>query len=82
MSTIKTATGREFEGDYYSVIPHPKMAFIRICNARITDLAQVFSDPLELAELWLDDNRLVGYTRLVALAPEDGAIKIALECAI
>ena len=47
MDKIRTATGKEFDTDYIATIPNPAMAFIRICNAAISDIAAVFSDPRE-----------------------------------
>lgn len=47
MDKIRTATGKEFDTDYIATIPNPPMAFIRICNAAISDIAAVFSDPRE-----------------------------------
>lgn len=78
MDKIRTATGKEFDTDYIATIPNPAMAFIRICNAAISDIAAVFSDPRETTQLYSGDVYLAQYTRLVALQPEATAIKVAL----
>lgn len=78
MDKIRTATGKEFDTDYIATIPNPAMAYIRICNAAISDIAAVFSNPKETIQLYSGNIYLAQYTRLVALQPEATAIKVAL----
>jgi len=77
MEKLKTKTGKEFASDYIAVIPYPAQAYIRI-DAPIANVAEVFSDPEETAEMWYEDLHLVGFTRLVAIIPEPGMVKICL----
>jgi len=51
MEKLKTKTGKEFASDYIAVIPYPAQAYIRI-DAPIANVAEVFSDPEETAEMW------------------------------
>lgn len=78
MEKLKTATGKVFESDYIATIPHPAHAYMRV-NAPIATVAEVFSNPEETAEMWYENIHLVGYTKLVAIVPEPGMVKICLE---
>ena len=77
MEKLKTSSGKEFLSDYIAVIPYPAQAYIRI-DAPIATVANVFSNPEETAEMWYENIHLVGYTKLIAIVPEPGQIKICL----
>lgn len=79
MEEIKTATGKVMQSDYIAVIPSPKQAYIRIVGASLAQVAEVFSNPAETVQLRHGETYLSGYTHLVAIIPEAGAIKVALE---
>lgn len=78
MDKIRTAKNKEFDSDYLAVIPYPAQAYIRICGKTMAEVAAVFSDSAETAQLWCGKDYLAQYTRLVALVQEDGAIKVCL----
>lgn len=78
MDILKTATGKEFDSDYLSTIPYPAQMFVRVLNTSLVEVAKVFGDPAETMQLWHGDNYLTGYTHLVAIVPEDNAIKVCL----
>lgn len=78
MDKISTATGKEFDSDYLSTIPMPDQAFFRICNKSLAEVAAVFGDKNETIQLWYGDIYLAMYTKLVALVPENGAVKVIL----
>lgn len=78
MDTLRTASGKKFDCDYLSVIPFPPRAYIRVCNTAITDVAANFSDPAETAVLQYGQSELAGYTRLIGINMEAGAIKVTL----
>lgn len=77
MEKVKTKTGKEFASDYIAVIPYPAQAYMRV-DAPITTVAEVFSNPEETADMWYEDIHLVGYTKLVAIVPEPGMVKVCL----
>ena len=79
MDKIRTATGKEFDSDYLSTIPMPEQAYIRICNKSLAEVAAVFGDRNETIQMWYNDVYLAMYTKLVALVPETGAIKVILS---
>lgn len=78
MDTVKTASGRVLSSDYFATIPVPAQAYIRIVDLPLAEVAAVFSDANETVQLWLGDHYLAHYTKLVALVPEPGAIKVVL----
>lgn len=79
MDQIKTATGKLFDSDYLSVIHTPSRAYIRILNVSLAEVATVFSNPTETIQLWHGNYYLAGYTHLVAIVPEPGAVKVVLS---
>lgn len=78
MEVVKTATGKEYSSDYLAVIPLPNQAYIRILDTSLVEVATVFGDPAETAKLWHGIYYLEGFTHLVAIVPEPGAIKVVL----
>ena len=78
MEILKTASGKTFKSDYLATIPFPKQAYIRLLNVDISIIASIFSNPNETIQLWHGKDYLAGYTHLVAIIPEPGAIKIVL----
>lgn len=78
MEKVKTATGKEFDTDYYATIPAPAQAFIRLLNTSLVMVASVFGDPRETVQLWCGEHYLAHYNTLVAIVPEGDAIKVCL----
>lgn len=79
METVKTATGKEFSCEYISTIPYPARAYIRIPNTPLSEIAAVFSDPAETAQLFYCEHCIEGYTRLMSLVNEDNAVRVVLS---
>ncbi len=79
MDKVKTATGKEFDSDYIATIPNPPQAYIRVLNVPLGTVAGVFSNKSETIQLWHGEYYLAGYTNLVAIVPEPGAIKVVLS---
>jgi len=78
MDKIKTATGKEYNCDFFSVIPVPEQAYIRVLNASLTTVATVFGDPRETVQLWYGEHYIANYTKLVAIVPEMDAVRVVL----
>ena len=78
MEKLKTATGKIYNSDYLATIPSPPQAYMTVIGTSIAEVATVFSDPAETVQLWHGENYLAQYTHLVALVPENGAIKVVL----
>lgn len=79
MDKLKTATGKTFDCDFVSVLPEMGIAYFRIRNAPLTEIASVFSRPEETIQLWYNDMYIAQYTVLDALIPESGAIRVNLR---
>lgn len=78
MDTIKTATGKTFETDYFNPCPPVGQVNLRVLGASVAQVATVFSNPSETAQLWCGSQYAANYTRLVAIVPESGAIRVVL----
>ncbi len=78
MEKIKTATGKEFDCDYFNPAPGFGQTNLRVLNTSISDVAKVFSDPNETVQLWCEGMYAAQYTKLVAIVPEGNAIRVVL----
>lgn len=78
MNKVITATGKEYDSDYFVTLSHPQQAYFRILNTPIDVVAKVFSDPSETTELYCGDYYIKGYTKLVVIIPENTGIRVAV----
>lgn len=78
MEKVKTATGKTFDCDYFNPSNQTKQCNIRIIGQPLPTLATVFGDPEETAKMTCADAAASGFTRLIAIVPEDGATRIVL----
>lgn len=82
MEKLKTATGKEFDCDYFNPFPPVGQTNLRVLNTPLTTVASVFSDPNETVQLYCGDGDGMQYasqyTRLVAIVPEGNAVRIVL----
>lgn len=78
METLKTATGKEFQCDYFNPAPSVGQVNLRVLNAKLPVVASVFSDGSETMQLWCGGQYAAQYTKLIAIAPEGNAIRIVL----
>lgn len=78
MEKIKTASGKTFDCNYLSTMRDPDLCYIRICNTPLATVASTFGNPAETAQLWYEQTYLAQYTRLNAIIPEDGCIRVCL----
>lgn len=78
MEKVKTATGKQFDCDYFNPSQQTRQCNIQIYNQPIGSIATVFSNPMETVQLWCGGNYASGYTRLVAIVPEGNAVRVVL----
>lgn len=78
MEKLKTATGKEFECDYFNPFPPANQVNLRVLNTSLATVAAVFGDPKETVQMWYDGQYAAQYTRLVAIVPEGDATRIVL----
>lgn len=75
MDTVKTATGKEFETDYFSSIPNPKLIYFRVLGSDLVTVAGIVGNPEEMKEIDYDGNIFTN-CELVSISVEWGAIKV------
>lgn len=78
MEKLRTATGKEFECEYFNSSPNLGRTYVRILNKTISDVAMVFSDPKETVQLYWENLYASQYTKLIAIVPEGNAIRVVL----
>ncbi len=79
MEKVTTASGKSFDCDYFNPFPPTRQANLRVCNDTIANVASVFSNPAETVQLWCGNQYAANYTRLVAIIPEENAVRVVLE---
>lgn len=78
MEQLKTATGKQFDCDYFNPFPATSQCNLRVLNAPLATVAAVFGDPAETVQLWCGGAYASGYTHLVAIVPEGDAARVVL----
>lgn len=79
MEKVKTATGKEFDCDYFNPFPPANQVNLRVLGASLSSVAAVFSDREETRRLQCGSQILVRHTNLKAIVPEGDAIRVVLE---
>ena len=78
MDILTTATGKEFDCDYFNPFPPVGQVNLRVLNTPLATVAAVFENPSETVQLWCGEQYAAKYTKLVAIVPEGDAIRIVL----
>lgn len=78
MNTVKTASGVEMPCEYFNPNEAAKQIHIRIHGTDLARIASVFSDKTETEKLWWGDVYAANFTKLLAIVPESGAIRVVL----
>ena len=79
MEKLKTATGKEFDCDYFNPFPQEGQLNIRIVGESLATIATVFANPRETMQLWWEDQYAAQYTQILAIVPETGAVRVVLR---
>ena len=79
MEKLKTATGKEFNCDYFNPFPQEGQLNIRIVGESLATIATVFANPRETLQLWWDGQYAAQYTQILAIVPETGAVRVVLR---
>lgn len=79
MEKIKTATGKEFDCEYALANSNLNRCYVVVKNSDISTVATVFSDPAETAVLTHGETVIEGYTKLLAILPENGNFRVNLR---
>lgn len=78
MEKLKTATGKEFDCDYFNPFPPANQVNLRVLNMSLANVVKVFGDPVETVQLWYEDQYLAHHTKVVAIVPETDAVRVVL----
>ena len=79
MEKLKTATGKEFNCDYFNPFPQEGQLNIRIVGESLATIATVFANPRETLQLWWEGQYAAQYTQILAIVPETGAVRVVLR---
>lgn len=78
MSKIKTATGKEYECDYFNPAPTLGQINLRVLNESLATVVSVFSDARETIQMTWETQYAAQYTKLIAIVPEMDAVRVVL----
>lgn len=78
MEKLKTATGKEFNCDYFNLFEQVGSLYIQVADASLVTIATVFADPAETVQLWYGNQYVAQHTKLLAIMPVNGGIRITL----
>lgn len=79
MEKLKTATGQEFDCDYFNPFPQENQINIRILGETLVRVVSVFSDPKETVQMWWAKQYVSQYTKVIAVIPESDAVRVVLR---
>lgn len=78
MEKLTTATGKQYDCDYFNPFPPAEQVNIRVMGISLAETARIFGDPVETVQMWWGNQYLAHHTKVVAIVPEDDAIRIVL----
>ena len=78
LEKLCTATGKEFDCDYFNPFPEGGMLNLSVWNTTIAEAGTVFSDPAETIQLYFEGQYAAHYTRLIAIQPTNGGYRVVL----
>ena len=79
MSLLTTACGKVVNSDYFNPCEETKQVNIRVIGESLTTVASIFGNKAETIQMRCDGIYCSCFTRLVAIIPESGAIRVVLE---
>ena len=78
MPKIKTATGKEYECDYFNPAPTLGQINLRILKESLVTVVSIFSDARETIQMTWENQYAAQYTKLIAIVPEMDAVRVVL----
>lgn len=78
MEKLTTATGKEFSCDTLAMLESPPRLYITISGKSLSEIAAVFNEPRETVQLYYGNLYVAGYTKLLAIIPENGMVRVNL----
>ena len=78
MEKLKTATGKEFDCDYFNPFPPAAQVNLRVLGVSLVEVASVFGNPVETLQLWWGQQYIANHTKLIAIVHEGDAVRVVL----
>ena len=78
MEKLKTATGKEFDCDYFNPNASMMQIHVRVVGESLATIATVFANPAETVQMWWEGQYAAQYTKIIAIVPETGAVRVVL----
>ena len=78
MEKVFTATGKQYDCDYFNPFPPAAQVNIRVLGVSLVEVASIFGNPAETVQLWWDRLYIANHTKLIAIVPEGDAVRIVL----
>lgn len=78
MEKLRTATGKQFDCDYFNPFPPAGQVNLRVLNTSLVNVASVFGNSAETVQLWYGEQYLSQHTKVVAIVPEADAVRVVL----
>lgn len=78
MEKVTTATGKQFDCDYFNPFPPAGQVNLRVLNVSLVEVASVFGNPAETVQMWYGDQYLSHHTKVIAIVPEVDAVRVVL----
>lgn len=78
MEKLKTATGKEFNCTYFNLFTQAGRLYVQIADESLATIATVFADPAETVQLWHENQYVAQHTRLLAIMPVNGGVRVVL----
>lgn len=78
MEKLTTATGKQYDCDYFNPFPPAGQVNIRVLGLSLAETARIFGDPTETVRMRWCNQYLAHHTKVVAIVPEVDAIRVVL----
>lgn len=78
MEKVTTATGKQFDCDYFNPFPPAGQVNLRVLNVSLVEVASVFGNPAETVQMWYGNQYLSHHTKVIAIVPEVDAVRVVL----
>ena len=79
MSRIQTASGRQFDSDYFVELKSASLLFLRVLNVDLETVKSVFNNHDETSCLTYYGKPTFGYIYLKSISQEGDAFKVVLS---
>lgn len=79
MEKLKTATGKEFDCDYFNPFDPARQLNIQVYGLTFAQAAVIFSDPNETVQMRYENQYASNYTTLLSMSPVGDSVRVVLS---